>query len=225
MAERLAQKVSDDLLARIGRGEFKPGDGMPSEQLLMGEYGVGRNTVREAMQALRALGLVEIRPRLGARVLDNRAENMLSNSAVSLLLHEHTVRELYDVRLILEPAAAAKAAANHTADDLAAIKRALAHFRVAKEMGEPVWEADLEFHQAIAVASGNSVLSRILSPMSDLLINARKATATVPAAVERALHEHQDIAAAIEERSMRRAKTAMKTHIQSAIWALDQLPG
>ena len=91
-------------------------------------------------------------------------------------------------------------------------------------MGELVWEADIEFHQAVAEASGNSVLSRILSPMADPLVNARKATALVPAAVQRALKEHAEIAAAIEAHSVDRARDAMTAHIESAIWALDQLP-
>lgn len=223
MVERLSKSVADDLLARIARGEVRAGDTLPSEQQLMATHGVGRNTVREAMQALRALGIVEIRPRLGARVLDIRAENAIASSAISVLLHDHTVDELYDVRLILEPAAAAKAAANRTEADLLAIKEALAHYRVAHEMGSNVWQADIRFHQAIAVASGNSVLVRMLAPMSELLSNARRATGTVPAAAEIALHEHEAIAAAIEAGSRRHARSAMTKHIQSAIWALGQL--
>jgi GntR family transcriptional repressor for pyruvate dehydrogenase complex len=223
MAERLSEQVSDDLLARLSRGEFEPGDYLPSEQALGAYYGVGRNTVREAMHGLRTLGLVEIRPRLGAKVLDHRAESALASSAVSLLLRDQTVHDLYDVRLILEPAAAARAAENRTSADVDALRRAITHFRVAYETGGPVWEGDLEFHQAVVEASGNSVLPRLLSPVSDLLASSRQATGTIPAAVERALHEHEEIAAAIEAGSPRRARRAMKTHIESAIWALDQV--
>ena len=212
--------VRRQLLARIAAGEFSPGAKLPSEQELMAHYGVGRNTVREAMQGLRTLGLVEIRPRLGARVLDVSAGNALASSALAVLLRDQTIAELYDVRLILEPAAAAKAAANGTEADLVAIKHALTHFRVAYETGASVAEADIEFHDAIAVASGNSVLPRILAPMADLLVGARQATATIPAAIERALNEHQDIANAVIDGNARRARSAMKTHIQSAIWAL-----
>lgn len=223
MVERLSKAITDSLLAKIARGEFQPGDQLPTEQALMVEHGVGRNTVREAMQGLRTLGLVEIRPRLGARVLEGRAESALATSAISVLLQERTIDELYEVRLILEPAAAAHAARRRTEDDLAAIRRALTHFRVAYETGDNVYEADIEFHQAVATASGNSVLARVLSPMSDMLAVARKATGTIPVAVERALHEHEAIAAAIEARASRRAHDAMTTHIESAIWAISQL--
>ncbi len=223
MAERLSQTVADDLLARITRGEYRAGDRLPSEQLLMAQYQVGRNTVREAMQSLRTLGLVEIRPRLGARVLAQASPNTLANSAVSMLIGDQTVSELYQVRLILEPAAAALAAKHRTDDDLLAMRRARTHYRVAYEMGTPVWEADIEFHQAIAGASGNAVLAKVLAPVSDLLNNARQATGTFLAAVEMALDQHDEIADAIETRAVIRARRAMTRHIESGIWAVNQL--
>ena len=129
MAERLSQTVANDLLARITRGEYRVGDRLPSEHELMARYRVGRNTVREAMQSLRTLGLVDIRPRLGARVLGQAAPNTLANSAVSMLIGAQTVTELYEVRLILEPAAAAIAAKHRTDDDLLAMRRARTHYQ------------------------------------------------------------------------------------------------
>jgi GntR family transcriptional regulator, transcriptional repressor for pyruvate dehydrogenase complex len=223
MAERLSQTVANDLLAQITRGEYGAGDRLPSEQQLMDRYRVGRNTVREAMQSLRTLGLVDIRPRLGARVLGQAAPNTLANSAVSMLIGDQTVTELYEVRLILEPAAAAIAAKHRSDDDLLAMRRARTHYRVAYEMGTPVWEADIEFHQAIAEASGNAVLAKVLAPVSDLLNNARQATGTLPAAVEIALGQHDEIAEAIEARAATRARRAMTRHIESGIWAVNQL--
>jgi DNA-binding FadR family transcriptional regulator len=223
MTERLSKTVADDLLARIIRGEYTPGDQLPSEQQLMAQYGVGRNTVREAMQSLRTLGLVDIRPRLGARVLGQAAPNTLANSAVSMLMGDETVGELYEVRLILEPAVAALAAKHRNDDDLVAMRRARTHYRVAYEMGTPVWEADIEFHQAIAQASGNAVLAKVMAPVSDLLNNARRATGTLPAAVEIALGQHDEIAYAIEARAATRARRAMTQHIESGIWAVNQL--
>ena len=73
MAERLSQTVANDLLAQITRGEYGAGDRLPSEPQLIDRCRVGRNTVREAKQGLRTLGAVDIRPRLGARVLGQAA--------------------------------------------------------------------------------------------------------------------------------------------------------
>lgn len=223
MPEPLSKTVADDLLARIQRGEYSAGDRLPSEHLLMSQYEVGRNTVREAMQSLRTLGIVEIRPRLGAKVIDTGARNLLANSAASVLLRGQAVEELYDVRLILEPAAAERAAIHRTEEDLFAMRRAITHFRVAHETEAPVWEADIEFHQAIASASGNAMLANVLAPVSDLISHARQATGTLPAAVELALEQHDVILAAIEARARKRAHRAMTAHIESGIWALGKL--
>jgi GntR family transcriptional repressor for pyruvate dehydrogenase complex len=156
-------------------------------------------------------------------VLDSGAANALASAAVSILLRDQTVDELYEVRLILEPAAAERAAIHRTDENMLAMRRALTHFRVAYEMGTPVWEADIEFHQAIAAACGNTMLAKVLAPVSDLLSNARQVTGTLLAAVELALEQHDEIAAAIEARASKRARRAMTTHIESGIWALSQL--
>jgi DNA-binding FadR family transcriptional regulator len=87
----------------------------------------------------------------------------------------------------------------------------------------PVWEADIEFHQAIMAASGNAVLARILAPVTDLITNAPKASAMIPAAVELGLREHDEIAAAIEARASKRARRAMTAHIESATRAIGTL--
>jgi DNA-binding FadR family transcriptional regulator len=142
---------------------------------------------------------------------------------ISGLLRDGTIDDLYDVRLILEPAAAARAALHRTEDDLHAIKSALADFRVAFETGQNAFEADLAFHAAVARASGNRTLAAILSPMADVLTEARRATGTIPEAVELALHEHTAIAAAIEAQTSGKAQTAMATHIESGIWAIGLL--
>jgi GntR family transcriptional regulator, transcriptional repressor for pyruvate dehydrogenase complex len=223
MAESLSKTVADDLLVRIRRGEYNVGDRLPTEHVLMRDYGVGRNTVREAMQSLRTLGIVEIRPRLGATVLDGGAQNALASAAVSVLLGDRSVDELYELRLILEPAAAEKAAVRRTDEDLLLMRRALTHFRVAHEMGTPVWQADMEFHQAIVDASGNAMLAKVLAPVTELLSNARQATGTLPAAVELALGQHDEIAAAIEARASKRARRAMTIHIEAGIRAVTQL--
>ena len=98
------------------------------------------------------------------------------------------------------------------------MRRALTHSRRVYEMG-CLGEADIQFQEP-ADASGNATLANVLAPVADLLSNPRHATGTLPAAVEIAPDEHNDIAAAIEERARKRARRAMSTHIQSGLWAL-----
>jgi len=217
----LSRRVADDLIDRIEQGEFKPGQRMLGEHELMRAYGVGRNTAREAVQALVTLGLIEVRPRRGATVLAASTKNALPPGALSALLEPSAVADLYEVRMLLEVEAAGRAALRRTPTDLEAIKHALTHFRLAFETGTPTWSADVDFHYAIAVASGNTALPRILEAMSDLLANARRATEGVPGALALAAVEHTAIVQAVEAGDEVLARQHMTRHINSAIWALS----
>ena len=100
--QTLSQAVSAAVLERIRSGEFGPGDRLPTEKMLMEEYGVGRNSVREAVQALVTLGLVEVRPGRGATVIGIESENALDAETLSALLKEEAVDDLCAFRRLLE---------------------------------------------------------------------------------------------------------------------------
>jgi GntR family transcriptional repressor for pyruvate dehydrogenase complex len=184
---------------------------------------VGRNTVREAMASLVTLGVIEVRPRIGATIISSQGATALPSASLSLLLSERSVWDLYEARLYLEVGCAELAAARRSDKDLEAIELAQAHYQTNYDRGLPIWEADLEFHRAIAAASGNPVLATLLSPLSELLAAARKVTGGIPAARDRALLEHREIAQAIADADAARASEAMTKHIQSGLWALKQL--
>lgn len=223
LGQPLSRRVADDLIDRIKQGEYRPGNALPPVHELMRVYGVGRNTVREAMQALMALGLVDVRPRRGATVLTMSAGQVLPSATLSALLDGTAVTDLYEVRMLIEVEAAGRAAHHRTGPQLDAIKHALTHFQLAHKTGAPAWAADVEFHYAIAAASGNTALPRILEAMSDLLSDSRRATQDVPGAVALAVVEHSAIAEAIEAHDERRARRRMEQHIESAMWALNTL--
>lgn len=217
----LSRHVSDDLLDRIGQGEFPPGERLPTEQELMLHYGVGRNAVREAIQGLVALGMLEVRPRRGATVLAARPERILPVETLSALLDTPVVKDLYEVRMLLECRAARLAAERHDESEIASIKQALARYAYAFEHGAPVWQADLEFHEAIALASGNTIIPRVLEAAHGLLASARRTTGQVDEAVREALDDHSLIAAAIDTRDADAAEEAMRIHIGHGVAAYE----
>ena len=112
--QTLSQAVSAAVLERIRSGEFGPGDRLPTEKMLMEEYGVGRNSVREAVQALVTLGLVEVRPGRGATVIGIDSENALDSETLSALLKEEAVDDLCAFRRLLEAETSACAALRAT---------------------------------------------------------------------------------------------------------------
>jgi len=219
--QTLSQAVSAAVLQRIRSGEFAPGDRLPTEKMLMDEYGVGRNSVREAVQALVTLGLVEVRPGRGATVIGIESENALDAETLSALLKEEAVDDLCAFRRLLEAETSSCAARNATDGEIDAIARCQVVFEHAHASGAPVSAADDAFHAAIARASQNSVYATMLDAVSVLFSNARRLTENVPWAVPRAIEEHDRVLEAIRARDHEAAGEAMRRHIDSAIEAIQ----
>jgi len=184
--QTLSQAVSAAVLDRIRSGEFGPGDRLPTEKSLMQEYGVGRNSVREAVQALVTLGLVDVRPGRGATVIGIESDAVMDAETISVLLKEEAVDDLYSFRRLLEVEIASRAAVAATPRDLEAIAASIRAFESALEQGRPISTLDDEFHAAVARASHNAIYATVLDAVSGLIANARRLTMTVPWASERA---------------------------------------
>jgi GntR family transcriptional repressor for pyruvate dehydrogenase complex len=148
--QTLSQAVSAAVLDRIRSGEFGPGDRLPTEKSLMEEYGVGRNSVREAVQALVTLGLVDVRPGRGATVIGIESDAVMDAETISVLLKEEAVDDLYDFRRLLEVEIARTAAIAATDRDLEDIGASIRAFDSALELGRPISSLDDEFHAAVA---------------------------------------------------------------------------
>ena len=148
--QTLSQAVSAAVLDRIRSGEFGPGDRLPTEKSLMQEYGVGRNSVREAVQALVTLGLVDVRPGRGATVIGIESDAVMDAETISVLLKEEAVDDLYSFRRLLEVEIASRAAVAATPRDLEEIAASIRAFESALEQGRPISTLDDEFHAAVA---------------------------------------------------------------------------
>ncbi len=219
----LSQAITQSVLERIRAGEFRPGDRLPTEKDLMEEYGVGRNATREAVQALVAMGLVEVRPGRGATLLSVTGGGMDSDT-VSALLSDQAIEDLYEFRRLLEVEMATRAAERATDDEVADIEAACTRFHQAatrsNAASNTVSTLDDEFHAAIARASRNALYSTVFDAISDLIDRARELTAKVPWAVERALVEHEAITKAIAAHDSSLAAGEMRVHIDGAIEAI-----
>jgi DNA-binding FadR family transcriptional regulator len=156
--------VADTLTLRILGGDYPPARPLPNEATLLGEFGVSRTCLREALQMLGAKGLVRSRPKLGTFVRDPHDWNFLD--ADVLRLRQKVVpkpvflRELFAVRRMVEPETAALSAVNATPAMLA--KMQIAVLEMARGNGaltEKIAEADVTFHRLLLAASGNALLS------------------------------------------------------------------
>ena len=148
---------------RIVGGAWEGGTPLPNEDELAAELGVSRTVVREAVKALQAKGLVEVRPKTGTRVRPRRAWHLLDADVVAWQFADmeraDDLRELYEVRASIAAAAARLAAARRTTEQLAEIEAQ--QRRIDAAAAEPLARrhADLDFHAAVADAAHNSLLA------------------------------------------------------------------
>jgi DNA-binding FadR family transcriptional regulator len=220
--QTLSQAVSAAVLERIRSGEFGPGDRLPTEKSLMAEYGVGRNSVREAVQALVTLGLVDVRPGRGATVIGIESDAVMDAETISVLLKEEAVDDLYAFRRLLEIEIAARAAVVATPADLEVIAASIRAFESALEQGRPISTLDDEFHAAVARASHNAIYATVLDAVSGLIANARRLSMNVPWASQTAKVEHAQLYEAIAAHDPEAAAAIMATHLDSAIAAIEE---
>jgi DNA-binding FadR family transcriptional regulator len=217
----LSQVIAADLLERLRSGDLKAGDRLPTEKGLMEEFGVGRNTVREAVQSLVALGVLDVGPGTGTQVRSLDAETVLSATAISSLLRDDAVTHLYDLRAVLESEAAARAATEANEDQIAEMLVALGAYRAAVQKRQEPFSHDIAVHRSIAAACSNPLFANVLDATHGLLSRARRETDKVPGATKRALREHTEVVRAIADRDPERARRAMRFHLESAMWALQ----
>lgn len=159
---RLRGAVANRLGVAILSGEFAPGDTLSGEIAFSEALNISRSAYREAIQVLTAKGLVESRPKAGTRVLPRQRWNLLDPDVLAWAFmgepDEQLIRSLFELRLIMEPAAAGLAATRRDRDDLKAMKDGLVGMRrhsLATEQGRL---ADRQFHDAILQATRNDAL-------------------------------------------------------------------
>jgi DNA-binding FadR family transcriptional regulator len=166
---KLSDEVFDRLERMITSGELKPGDEMPSERVLMERFGVGRPAIREAMQSLANMGLVNISHGERAKVLkltaksifrqvDLTAKIMLSQSSDSL---EH----LKTTRIFFERGMAREAALKTTQEDVDDLRDIIERQRRSLGKAEEFISADMQFHTRIAQISGNPIFVAVSEAM------------------------------------------------------------
>ncbi len=161
----LPKQISIEIETAIKNGTFKIGGKIPSEPELVKSFEVSRNTIREAIQSLIQAGILESRQGDGTYVVakDKFEANILNR------LNNSKISEVHEVRVSLEREIVKLAAQRRTSEDLIDIKKALDKNNLINGSFEENSEADLEFHQAIAKASHNSIFYDLYKSISQYI--------------------------------------------------------
>ena len=194
--------VTDEAIARIremiAEGRLKPGDRLPKEADLAALLGLSRNSLREAVRALSLIHVLDVRQGDGTYVTSLEPERLLEAVGFMVeLRHDTSLLEVFEVRRMLEPAAAARAAELINEEQLAELELELARAEAAKSVEELVAH-DLDFHRMIVTAAGNQVLTALLVQLNSPTVRARVWRGlTQDGALDRTLAEHRGIVAAL----------------------------
>ncbi|WP_421726030.1 transcriptional regulator NanR [Bauldia sp.] len=217
---KLSDDIQDRLLALIRGPNYAPGDRLPSERELMRIYEVGRPAIREAMQNLQRMGLIEIkhgeRPRVAepsiGRMVDQMGETMRH-----LLMHSPAnLEHLKEARATFEREMARVAARKHAATDIARLSRIVDDQEAASADSPRFLEYDGQFHREIAAISGNPIFSSLSEALFGWLVEFHMDLVRVPGLEKLTIEEHRGIIAAIESRDPERAGKAMADHLGRA---------
>ncbi len=211
---RVCEEVAGQIERLIADGRLKPGDRLPPERELVEMFDVSRSSVREAIRTLQLMGLVEPRQGDGTVVCDLSPASLASPLASMLVRKRTLLAELLEVRKIIEPPLAARAATRASPEEVAHLERILERQKEKMLRGEMTIDEDSEFHDALAAAARNSVVLKVLDVLMDLLRESRQRSLQVEGRLQKSFAGHRRIVNAIKRRDAAAAQAAMSRHLE-----------
>jgi len=221
----LSDHVMEEIKGRLMRGELREGDRLPSHDLLSKELGVSRSTLREGLKNLTLMGILEMKPGHGTHIRSLSPSSLMHNLAPSLLMDRATVMELMDARLVVELGTVTLACKNADPSDLEEIERLIRRmegYLRTKDYAR-YSDLDLRFHFAVAHASKNKVLERILEDIRGLLSQLLKEVVLyLPGMAETGNQYHKQILKALRSKDSGSAEKSIRSHIASVAAAVKK---
>ncbi|RWS42223.1 FadR family transcriptional regulator [Bacillus mycoides] len=216
--KKIYEEVSEAILTMIKNGTLKPGDKLLPVHQLAEQFQVGRSAVREALSALRAMGLIEMKQGEGTYVKNFDSSSLTKSLNNKLLMKKEDILNLLEVRKVLEVGAVRAAAAKRTEDNLQNMKHWLDE--MAKSIGDEKAgeKADFHFHMGIAQSSHNNILLELMNHVSEMIAETIGESRRIilygeQTTSERLIEEHQSIYDAVLKQDVELAQQAMLNHL------------
>lgn len=221
MAEttRTKQRLSDTVAGALQKDilTMSVGDRLPTEADLCERFDVSRTVVREATRLLVQRGLITVSPRRGMTVAALDGSIIAEQFGLLVRLSEGSFDQLMELRLVLEVEMAALAAARRTDEHVAEMSTLNNRLRSADPTSPEFLDADLDFHEKIAEASGNPFFGLIMGPVNDVLSDTYCAGIGYPSEAGHTIEEHLEIARSIDAGDAARARFAAENHLRRIV--------
>jgi GntR family transcriptional regulator, transcriptional repressor for pyruvate dehydrogenase complex len=194
-------------------GRLAPGQRLPSERALSEALGISRPTVREAIRSLQAMHILESRHGAGTFVASLSVEELLAPLQFVLSLADSGLEHLFEVRLMLEPGAAALAAERASSEEVDGLRDCAARAEHAVDDPDAMLRLDTELHERIVRAAANPLLEHLLAATAALGAESRAYTARLPGVLDETAAEHSAIVESIATGDADAARAGMAAHI------------
>jgi len=217
-SNKVSQHIIDQIRNAIFDGRLKPGDKLPSERELIENFKVGKATLREALRSLEVLGFLEIRKGVsgGAFVTEVDMTKARDSFTNFLLFKNLSLKDLSEVRLLLEPYIAEKATLAITREDLHRLEKLIkgSEQAIRSDIAFESRKDEIEFHRIIASVTGNPILMFILDFVENLLIDTKAILKPGKEFSTKVLRAHKRIYNALLERNIKKVHQEMVRHIR-----------
>ncbi len=225
-SQKLYLQIVNQIRKLITSGKLKVGDKLPPERVLVEEFGASRPSIREALSALEALGLIECRSGQGNFIRADGTNGSVEGEVLKELLKSHSPYEVFEARQEIEPTLAEFAAERRTAEDIARISKQL---KKLNELGRKVekdsqkiedyMEEDRKYHLELARSAHNSVLFTVASGVNLMMKEKawrvlKRKSLEKEGNIRKFEREHAAIFDAVRRHDAGKAKREMRKHIE-----------
>jgi len=216
---RLSESIIKAIKEMIVEDKFEPGDKFYSENELTKKLQVSRASVREAIRILEVTGQVTVKHGKGVYITDGNADKF-QPFINWLRTHEHSITDIFEVNLIIEPKAAAYAAKKADSDDIRKIEEICTQFEFYAKSNNTaeMINYDRDFHRWLAKATKNSTLHALVESMTTSFPDGGISSLHTPGRIEKTIHEHRAILKAVKNRDKEGAEQTMIVHLENALY-------
>ena len=213
-----SEEVVTRLQEMIQRGELNHGDRLPPERDLAKKLGISRPTLRAGIRSLSAVGILQSKQGAGTFVVEAEKSPTLDSSSLKMMaaLHGFTSAEMFEARLALEMSIAGLAAERATSEQMTVMSEEIAGMFATLDEPEQFLVHDMNFHQTVAAASGNRILTALMNMIAKILFEARSKTVKRATDLKESAEMHRNIYRAIREHNPEAATSTMRDHLQLA---------